>query len=413
MQISDFPIVSQLLRTMDTEAAARQDARNLARFGRPNNYGRVVDMLADLTAGLEAGEIMNPIYVSAKETVGRVILDNLLRRYKDDNKDAFYDRSLDHTVVELTHYAHPQSNTTAGLLKRLAKLDQKIPAVQLMTAYLQEITPITTAVVSLKDKVVKRQPKSEEEKRVAKFAPPKSSSKSVAIVQKLLTDIVDAEFQSMLKGFEYRNLSYLKSYRQGLKGAMAKLELRKPSHNGEVSEYYSSYPLEWHFSNKATNRKEFQTNPYANALLADVVEYGEWPDGKVRGEMIKPDAEAILKAKALQEAKEVRDYFIAKNLRKIVSILEAKGDENFKSAEPGARSVSLSGLEGTIHFEFKDDSAFSVTNSVVFVVNSFGTRFYRFPLRFHDVEMPGGVPMKGPSELKMNTIFLDRKEKAQ
>ena len=115
------------------------------------------------------------------------------------------------------------------------------------------------------------------------------------------------------------------------------------------------------------------------------------------------DRETKLRALATEMADEIRMSFVYKNFRKLAFIVDAKG--NLKSAIAREHTISLNGLTGTFDFTFKDGARFTATNSVVYVVNAYGTRFSRFPLTFHNVRLANGGRLARPSQEKMNTIF--------
>jgi hypothetical protein len=102
----------------------------------------------------------------------------------------------------------------------------------------------------------------------------------------------------------------------------------------------------------------------------------------------------------------IRTEFVHKNFRKIASIVEAKG--NFVRGRALSHMIDLAGLTGRLQFEFADGSSFVAQNAVVHVINQYGTQFSRYPLTFHDVRLPGGNPMRLPSEERMNSIFIGK-----
>jgi hypothetical protein len=120
----------------------------------------------------------------------------------------------------------------------------------------------------------------------------------------------------------------------------------------------------------------------------------------------KPDWQAILAAKATEVADNIRYDFVHKNFRKLASIIEAKG--NFARGRVISHMINLAGLTGRLQFTFEDGSSFVAQNAVVHVRNQYGTQFSRFPLTFHDVKLPGGTPMRLPSEERMNSVFLGK-----
>ncbi len=93
-------------------------------------------------------------------------------------------------------------------------------------------------------------------------------------------------------------------------------------------------------------------------------------------------------------------------MRKIAAIVDTKG--NLQESTVISCSVTERGMLGTLRFAFSDGSAFQAQKSVVLSHSIHGKPFLRFPLTFHDVQMPDGKPMKQPSEERMNTVFAGR-----
>lgn len=118
------------------------------------------------------------------------------------------------------------------------------------------------------------------------------------------------------------------------------------------------------------------------------------------------DHDAAALKLATEMADEYRTFFVHKNYHKIASIIEGK--RGYKSAVSLGHTVDLAGLSGNFHFDFEDGSKFSVVNQCVAVVNHSGTRFFRFPLTFHEVVLPDGLRMKIASQARMNEIFAQR-----
>lgn len=316
--------------------------------------------LSAISTGLDRGEIPNPVYNDTKASVARafetawgVLVDGLRT---DENREFLWS------------FNTPQAHTIAGMLKRLDKAPT-VPAG--MREFLEEIGPIGLAVVKLKDMVVKRQPKPVED-RAARYSAPHVERSGVATVKALLEQITDEAYQMLLANITQRYHRLAKSY----------LDLSaKVAEEGRHGKAYKQM-VEMARDNTVLYRAVVQVQG-STYRLAD-------------------DHEAILAAEAKRDADGVRENFIYKNLRKIASILEAKG--NFSEAKLIDRAV-LNALEGTILFKFADGSSFTAKNSVVFVVNQYGTQFYRFPLTFANVVMPDGSRMPQPSEERMNEVF--------
>jgi hypothetical protein len=126
--------------------------------------------------------------------------------------------------------------------------------------------------------------------------------------------------------------------------------------------------------------------------------------------VIATEAPAIMQTRATKQAEEIRDMFVAKNLRKIVSIVEAKEAAGAALTDLAvvSRQIEIGGFTGHFHAAFADGSSFDFANSVVWVMNQQGTQFNRYPLIFHNVKLAGGVKMPRPSEARMNQVFVGK-----
>lgn len=398
MQVSDFPLV---------RAALADNPRRLEQLAK---WVEIID------AAAKAGEIPNVTYTDMKFDMSRV-LEAAWNGYEAQHERSLFsgwnqDRRLtrsDKLNDFLIGFHSPTFHLTTGQIKKLVALAAKDqdPAIPPLLAFLREIEPFCSAVVFLKDKVVKRKPLSDEEREAAKYAPPTSSSKAVEIVSALLTKVVEGKYQEMRDLFISRNRAMLASFEKGLAQAGDDVTKNEPSRfhrtNGGYSPYYS---VKWHFT-KTDQYGRATVDGVAVSRVSRVVNQSEYTKPMTS---IKANADEILIAEATGRADEIRKLFVVKNLRKIVSILEGKGDDQFDRCEVVESSISLMGLQGTLRFFFKDGSSFTCQNSVVFSVSNRGTPFNRFPLTFHNVSMAGGIKMPSPSEKRMNTVFLGKPE---
>lgn len=414
MQPSDFPLLTSALTASARASAERSQNEfktNPSRFRKPpntaeqsiaNKMDRYEAVLVQITAALEAGEILNPRFLEAKDTLNRLVEEG----YRDTVTDPYLTKShlgqvtaaQEDALSELYWLSQPSLQTASGFLKKVEKLAQKNPSIALIQtakSYMKEIIPISDAIKTLKEKVVKRITKTDDEKREEKYTPPASSAKAVEQVKAILEDIVTKSYDGLvayfLKSYNKKVDEYLKAQSEILAGT------RERSKRYQSRDSYSAYEY--------CTDKDGGCDSQSAGLIELAVHHGNYSDPYVR----RPNADAILKQKAIYEADDIKLTYIVKNLRKLTSILEAKGDDNFLSAkEVPYREINISYLQGSMRITFNDGSAFTAANSVVFVVNFKGTRFQRFPLTFHDVILPNGVPMKAPSEKRMNTIFIGK-----
>lgn len=423
MKLADFPLFS----------AAMQKVSN------QRYIGWVEEGLAHLTQGLADGSIPNQHFIAAKDHLNRAF-EYAWAIYADKHGQSsplnIYRRMENKTAPEnekvkqfIWGFFHPTAHLNAGQIKKI-KAFPADPAWAIMLPFLEEIAPICDAITTLKDKVVKRQPKSEEEKRAIKFTPPPATTASAQKVADLLAEVVTKSFDELLKSYEDSYLGSLAGFLKAQKKAEADKthSLNEPegmNRDGTIK-YEEYYSLRWHCTvNKADKLKNVTENRgYRNrikidmagqtvSLLSKAMRSG-WTGGSVYSgeykEIVAPDAEEKMKAEAFKDADELRQLFIDKNLKKIVSIVEGKGEGQMTEAKVVNTEVSLRSLEGELYFAFADGSSFRVKNSVVWSMSVLGNPFHRFPLTFHDVKLAGGVKMPMPSEARMNTVFLGKEK---
>jgi hypothetical protein len=350
-----------------------------------------------------AAEIPNAIFQDLKSTFNGMFEKAWRRLPRPEN--FYHNPDVPQDVRDnIGDYDYPTLHTFNAVWK---KIENTSPCELTTTAidFLTEIKPIVIAMTDLKTKTVKRQPKTDAEKHAEKYTPPKSSSKAVARVQTILEQLVDREFQNLVTMFTNRYQNMVTRFIEKQAAAdldptlMGMHKARSWDRNSPMvpNDYYS---IVHHCTRNG------QVDGYEVAMLAKAIRtnYSKSP----YREIVSPQAMQIMADEAEKDAKHVRDLFVVKNLRKFVSILEAKGDDAFVSAEEISTMLNLRGLEGTFRITFNDGSSFDAKNQIVWVMNSHGTQFYRFPLNFQNVKLPGGGKMASPSEKRMNTVFLGK-----
>jgi hypothetical protein len=114
-------------------------------------------------------------------------------------------------------------------------------------------------------------------------------------------------------------------------------------------------------------------------------------------------AKKWLKDQAKQEADRVANTFIAKNLRKLGSIVDTKEKTSKLARCEELNTTFASGaFEGTFHLEFADGSSFDARNKVVYKWGAVCGPFCQFPTTFHTVRWPNGRIARMQSEQQMN-----------
>ena len=138
----------------------------------------------------------------------------------------------------------------------------------------------------------------------------------------------------------------------------------------------------------------FSKNPMLSFLFSRMV------DEKMN---LTSDWKDFIKKMAQDAADQLIDGFIYKNTGKIAFVIFSKN--NMKSVKLENVSIGQGKVECNLNFEFKDNSRFTATSSVVSAVSKNGKWFYRYPTTFHNVVMPDGSKLSGPSEQKMEEVF--------
>lgn len=351
---------------------------------------RLEQAVADWSEGMQAGGIANPVFVRAKDTISRAVESAWHRLPRDRHW-------LDGLTESLRNAADtvpaPNLATLGGREARLKKAAAHPDLVRIV-AFIQGMRPLLDAYDFLRQHTRKRGENQNE--AAERYVPPPSSSAAVQRTRELLEGVVERVHAQTVEDFKA-------FYRSAVERFLAKAAEAKAG--GEAS--YSPYD---HLRNG--RGADLAMRSFLSKVLAtrrNSAKPGEAGFGGLEyyanaGTWAKSDAEAV------KDAEFVRERFVNKNLRKLTSILEKKGDALFLSAEE-IGETSMQAMQGRFRFRFKDGSGFEVFNSLVFVVNNFGTRFFRYPLTFHHVMLAGGSEsLDNPSEARMNTVWAAQHE---
>jgi hypothetical protein len=338
---------------------------------------RFVKAVEVLDAGVAAGAIANVSFKDAKDDLNRAF-DEAWKTVISEK--LVYGKKLSEVDRELydSMYA-PECHTVVAYLKRVAKSGSTSAFVTAVTAFLTEIAPLSETVAVLKDKVVKRQPKPVEDRAI--YLAPAASDAAVDKVKNVLITVTEDSYDQLVAYFVKDMNATVDLY------VKLDAEIKTLTDKAEI---------------KSVRDRMRYIEQKASAYLWNVTKAlaDKFNAPRVRAD----DADAKIAAYAKARADFIRESFVYKNLKKIASILEAKGD--FAEIKTVGRTVNLGGLEGIFDVTFADGASFRMKNSVVFVINSYGTCFNRFPLTFHDAVKGDGTPIKGVSEKKMNTEFV-------
>ena len=331
----------------------------------------------DLGRAMAEGSIPNPAYKEIKEILNRAVegaweaqISAVHFRRADEDAMPPEVRSFHWSVSVYSMHNIIAVHKKLTSPKAMA-LDH--PSITAMREFATEMLPLAQALADMKDKAVKRHIKTDAEREAEdKFIPPLPSEKAAFAVYETLKEITRVNSESLKSEF-------VREYTRDLDRFIEREQTR--TNKDSVS---MGYPVS-HL---------VEQDPATRILTYSARRY-----------IAKPDAPQIIERLAATDAERIQERFISKNLKKIASIVDAKGFNNMKEIKTISHTVSLAGLRGTIRVEFKDGSGFTANNSVVHSYSVHGNPFLRWPLTFHNVILPSGKPMPSPSEERMHAIF--------
>lgn len=334
-------------------------------------------LLETYATGLVEGKIANPVYQDAKQFFGRRVDEG----YKHVIRTpliypAIRDRTLPEAVRDLeSSFMIMSLHDCKSALKKVRAAKLNHPVHDAMKSYLEEVEPLVLANEALKTLVVKRMPKTDEQKEAEKvFVPPKGSTEATTRVQQMLIEVTTSERENIVKWLRMRYERMAAYYFAGTDNEPATVK---------------------------SQSKLYSDPEYREVVIACT---GDTPWRPHQLQVRSENTGKPLDQMAEKHAKFMQDQFVFKNLKKLAAIIEAKKD--FDRGEVLGHSVNLAGLSGAMRFHFKDGAHFKVENSVVYSTSVHGTHFMRFPLTFHEVYFGNGERMKSPSEERMHEVFV-------
>jgi hypothetical protein len=328
----------------------------------PAGYRRksLLNVLDILNTYTEADSIPNPIFKNGKDALSTTVdvVTNMDGLYGEAFRAAYR-----YNDAELNFYS---PSHVAGKIKLAKK--KKFDA-QIWFDVCAEIVVLHEALEALKSKIVKRQIRSEEE-RADDYVPPMPTTAAAILVNGILKEMTD--------GLTKDYATYL--------------------HNSFVTDVETYKPV-----SRAERMKMRYMPGFTESILMPLV--GEtWDsfEGYYKG--LKADYKAILLKKAESDADFAQRMFLYKNVTKLATIIERKG--NFTKHTILHGTINSAGFQGEIVFEFADGSKFNVRNKVVAKYSIHNRPFHQFPTTFHNAVLPTGETMPGqPSEEEMIEIF--------
>ena len=346
----------------------RQLSPALSLIGTVPTLQHIINMINEANA---QQMIANPMFIELKNRLGRM-LDSINFNNRKDKVPA------DDTMESVRSWAYRlnlnlefyQPGHAAGKIKLMDKFHRyNTPSAnsQLYRAFLVEVSILSDAVTALKPFVVKRQPKPADDPTKAYIAPmaAKAAGAKVIAVLTALTEEIKIEYIAAVKAQLIRDCN--RAY-----------ELREtPKEYREFCMFNGMTSLTW---------KVFEKTNSGLPLT--------WKEGW----------EAEVNKEATDAGDFMQQQFLFKNAKKLAKIVELK--DNLTECEPiGKPHVLSGGIRGEIVMRFADGSQCDVHNTVKWNRSVHGKIFNQFPTTFHNVVMPGHIPMESPSEQRMIEVF--------
>jgi len=322
---------------------------------RRKSLSNVLDALNTYT-----DSIPNPIFKNTKDALNTAVdvVTNFDGLYGEAFRAAYCYNDAD---LNFSYAAH-----AAGKIKLAKK--KKFDA-EIWFEVCAEIVTLHEAVDALKSKIVKRAVRSEEE-RAEDYVPPMPTSAAATLVHEILKTMTD--------GLTAEYATYL--------------------HTSFVTDVETYKPV-----SRAERMKMRYMPGFTETILMPLVG-DNWDSFNGYYTTLKSDYKAILLKKAESDADFCQRMFLYKNVTKLVTIIERKG--NFSKHTILDGRINSAGFQGEIVFEFADGSKFNVRNKVVVKYSVHDRPFHQFPTTFHYAVLPNGETMKGqPSEEEMIEIF--------
>ena len=363
MPASDYPT---LLASLSTRRAAQFE-----------------ETVALLEGARAAGVIANAQYNNAKLPFSRAIEEAWKKVVEEP---FFWNRDYCATETERTAIfafsGAPAPHLMKGFNAKAAALGDTASG-RAARAFLDEIAPAMALMAHAKTIAVKKVPKAPEAPLTEVYSAPAASGTAMALVNSALLEVTARAREHLATMIAERERSLLSRYLQA------------------YAEHETEFPQKRRMSPHDYSRKvgDGKSEPHVRMPLDALTESVGY-QGAYRQ---RPDAEEILARRGAEAADILCADFVNRNLQKLDSIVEAKGD--FDRIEVIGQEMNPAGMEGRMRVSFADGSNFEARTSVVWSTSIYGKPFTRFPVTFHDVTGPEGDLGRKLSEQEMNEVF--------
>ena len=402
--LADFPVIMS--------NPASQEQIHSPRFPL-NRY------VATANAAIQAGGVLKSGYKDLSTDANRVAeyaTDLIDAKYKHGGRWSSLPKELQFFEIRPNHVG-----LVSSTLAKVEKLKVDHPYRTEAIATLKELLPVEALVGYFKTHIVAKISKSEREAQAAYAAPQstKDAKKLVADALTLMTNEVKAQYIVQLETpwIEMLEQFFAKEHHDQLRhlGTHPEQDAEREERNKAArAKHQERYGNSWGFKAEARGTTFIERALLPVAATITTVggsRYTYNPDPMQSKPVFtpKPNWKNLIHLKAEQQANDMQAQFVDKNVRKLASIVETKGNIEGKPVVLNVHCYQ-GVIEGNIKFQFKDASCFVVRNKIVSKMyqaadGQYAT-MYQYPTTFHNAVLPNGKRMEGqPSEKEMNEIF--------
>lgn len=341
----------------------------------------LAEAIADFAAGLRDSAIANKTYADAKQTIGN----RVYKAYESSVQDPFFKAGRYERVAKAVRDFDMTISTPHGLheaksfCKKVAAFYESRPelaenrVLRSMHAFATEIRPLVQANEALKPMVFKRQPKSAEQRLAeARYVPPMADEQAEAKLRAALESVTRKHYHALVT-------MQADWYRARLAALAEKTATNSEMELDELRRISPTVAQVVHMVVRKPSR-----------LLLDLVYH--------------TDAIARIQRVAELDAQQLVDEFVRKNLLKLASIIDRKG--NMVAVDVQASTSSLANLQGTLQVRFSDGASFVCENSAIVNYSVNHVAYRQFPLKFREAVQCDGKRVKRLSEKWMNEEFM-------
>lgn len=375
--------------------------------------------VASASAAVQAGGVLKSGYKDLSLDANRVAeyaIELVDAKYKHGGRWESLPKELQFFEIRPNHIG-----LVSSTLAKVEKLKTNHPYRTEAIAMLKELLPVEALVGYFKNHIVAKVSKADREAQAA-YNAPQSTKNAKALVSNVLVLMTNEVKEQYIEQLETPWIeSLVKFFAKEHQDQLRQLQIHpeddaaRNQRNIEArAKHQEKFGHVWGFREESRNPSHLEIGllPVAAEQTRISATYQDPMHNKPVWTP-KSNWKHLIHLKAVEEAEFMQHQFVDKNVGKLSSIVEVKGNVD---GTPKVLNVScrMGIIEGNIKFQFKDGAYFTVRNKIVrkMYENRGGQwmSMYQFPTTFHDAKLPNGKFMKGqPSERDMNEIFAGRK----